>query len=106
MQNPKLNKLYRYQNKYTYVCSGEQSSYLVREDGAVERLRGEGNVKQTIPGGPGWKYIAAAAGESAVYLLRSDGNVDRSKSKGKIEKTMTPPTREEAASNQSGCIIS
>merc|ERR1712166_526049 len=80
--------------KYIHAAAGSGASYLILDNGVVERLgeswnmfcpstKGKKTSELVPPEGAKWKYIKASCGRDATYLLRSDGAVDRT-SGGKI----------------------
>jgi len=77
--------------KYIAVTSGEYCSYLLRDDGSIDRTINKGRISTTIKPPKGVKYVQVSAGTHASYFLRDDGNVDRTKGNGKISHTMVAP---------------
>jgi len=83
---------------YIFVSAGADTSYLVRSDGAVDRVRSKmggftkSKVVQRLPPPEKTSYITASAGLYSSYLLRADGAVDRVKggSEAEITNTITP----------------
>jgi len=98
--------------KYVSASAGADTTYLVRSDGAVDRVRG-GSVKQAkvyqrlLPPDR-TTYVAASAGIVSSYLLRADGQVDRVKGgndasvKATIQPAEYPKVKYVAVSNSQG----
>jgi len=87
--------------KYIAASAGLYASYLLREDGACDRLTGGSEFKlETIqPSGQGsmkdlfagkLKYVAVSNSMGPCYLLRSDGKVDCVRS-GEVNQTLESP---------------
>lgn len=77
--------------KYISATSGEYCSYMLRDDGSIDRTINKGKISTTIDPPKGVKYIAVSAGTHASYFLRDDGSVDRTKGSGKISQTIPAP---------------
>ena len=77
---------------YTSIASGTHSSYFVRSDGQVDRLRGGSKIAQRLAPPEKVKYVQASAGLVATYILRDDGQVDRCLGGSKLEvhSTLAP----------------
>jgi ribosomal protein L24E len=76
--------------------------YLVRDDGAVDRVVrwSPDKVQTTLNPAPGVKYVAATSGLYASYFVRSDGVIIRTKN-GKINKKISAGQKDES----NGCAI-
>jgi len=97
-----------------HACAGAECSYLVRSDGAVDRVRSslgsfaKSQVCQRRAPPAGTAYISATAGLYASYLLRDDGAVDRVRggSEASVTASITPAdfpkVRYVAVSNSQG----
>lgn len=77
---------------YTYVCAGALTTYLIRSDGSVDRVRSGGNACQRMVPPENCKYVSASAGTTSSYLLRDDGQVDRVKggAEASVVETIAP----------------
>eukprot|EP00944_MAST-04C_sp_MAST-4C-sp1_P006954 g6954.t1 len=83
--------------KYTSGSTCSAATYLLRSDGAVDRITTGTTVASTMNPPPNQRYIAVNAGNSASYLLRSDGKIDRTKGSGVVASTMEAPEELKAA---------
>ena len=75
---------------YIAASSGLHASYLLRADGAIDRIVSEGTVELSINPRPGTQYTFVGAGIDCSYFLHSDGTADRTTSGGKIASTISP----------------
>jgi len=91
--------------KYVSGSTCQQSTYLVRSDGAVDRITKGVKVGQTMNPPPSQKYINVCAGNHASYLLRSDGQIDRTKGSGLVSSTLDAPENVKKAGKTGGCSI-
>ena len=100
------------------VAAGEFASYLVRDDGIVDRTKGYGKIDSQMSPPAGTKYVrvsdmfavttqhspngAHKDSPGQMYLVREDGAVDRTRGYGTIELTMNPPPGLKYTSASSG----
>ena len=91
--------------KYIASCAMQSASYLLRDDGAVDRTTGYAKVNQTMLPPIGLRYLQVSAGRSATYLVRSDGRVDRTTGYGKVNSTLEVPSQTTIVRHSDGCTI-
>ena len=91
--------------KYISASAGESCSYLLRDNGIVDRTVRNGTVQKEMIPEHGTVYIQVGAGQSASYLLRNDGKVARTRTGGNIASVMAPPTRQEFLDQTKDCSI-
>ena len=103
--NVKCNPTTGLDVKYISGSTSQQSTYLLRSDGAVDRITSGTTVAQTMNPPPQQKYTTVTAGNSASYLLRSDGKIDRTTGSGVVKSTMEAPEELKAAGKASTCCI-
>ena len=77
--------------KYVSGSTCPHATYLVRSDGAVDKIKTGVKVAYTLNPPPGQYYVAACAGTAASYLLRSDGKIDRTTRNGIVSSTQEAP---------------
>jgi hypothetical protein len=83
--------------------SSPPSVYLVRDDGAVDRvveqtLRGDSSkVSATLNPPPGKLYVQASSGMHNSYLVQSDGKVARTAGGGVVDNELLSPPAAGAA---------
>ena len=77
--------------KYVSGSTCPHATYLVRSDGAVDKIKRGVTVAYTLNPPPGQYYVAACAGTAASYLLRSDGKIDRTTRNGIVSSTQEAP---------------
>jgi|EP00966_Prymnesium_polylepis_P227879 hypothetical protein len=92
--------------QYIDASCQDSSSFLLRSDGAIERIAGNGKVTNTFHPPAGGRYIAMSAGQLANYFVRSDGQIDiitGSGTRGKLSSTISPA--DPVAERSGGCLI-
>ena len=81
---------------FALASSKEQQSppysYLVRDDGALDRTWGSGKVQREPlrAGGEGGRYVEASAGSRTSYFLTAEGGVARTTYSGRIDGVTFP----------------
>lgn len=92
--------------KYVSGSTCQHATYLLRSDGAVDRITKGVKVGQTMNPPPSQKYINVCAGNHASYLLRSDGKIDRTKGSGLVSSTLDAPENvKKAGKTSDSCSI-
>jgi hypothetical protein len=91
--------------QYIAACAMQTASYLLRDDGAVDRTKGHAQICHTMMPPVGLRYVSVSAGRHATYLLRSDGRIDRTTGHGKVDSTLEVPSQTTIAKEHDDCVI-
>ena len=103
--NVKCNNTTSADVKYISGSTCAYATYLLRSDGAVDRITSGTAVAQTMNPPPNQRYTIVSAGNSASYLLRSDGKIDRTTGSGVVNSTLNAPAELKKAGKSSSCCI-
>ena len=96
MAPPKGTRYTSVSRGFALASSKEQQSppysYLVRDDGALDRTWGSGKVQREPlrAGGEGGRYVGASAGSRTSYFLTAEGGVARTTYSGRIDGVTFP----------------